>query len=123
MFAGDLLVTGSIQKLQSIIDEEPPLVVSEKFAGISSQLPEQIGFMYYMNLERMIEPLLMKNKSAFSEDDTTHLRTLGAIGGALVFSEEGLKFRSVGVPNRSSLEILGDLVEVFIRIFPIARGY
>jgi len=115
MFAGDLLVFGGVHALERIIDEEPPLVVSEKFAWISSQLPQHPGLMYYLNLSEVGKLLLTASQKSQSEDDAIHLQMLGSIGGILIRDEKGIKARSTGTPSRSWLETIGDLAKLFIR--------
>ncbi|MFC1717565.1 hypothetical protein ACFL6S_28145 [Candidatus Poribacteria bacterium] len=113
-FAGDLLVYGSVQALQSIIDGDMPLVVSEKFADISSQLSKRLGLMYYTDLEQIGGLLMGANPDAQSGDDMMRLQTLGSTGGTLLYDGEGLKAESVGTSAKSWLETTGILAELFV---------
>jgi hypothetical protein len=113
MFADDLLIFGSFQRLsQVLINEEPPLIVSEKFAHISSQLPQQLGLLYYVDLGKAEELLLRASPEIQPEDDIALLQTLGSIGGTLIHDGEGLKARSIGTPGGSWLETIGHLVNL-----------
>lgn len=114
VFAGELLVFGSVQALQSVIDGAAPLVVSEKFARINSQLPQRLGMMYYIDLERIGELLPKMNPDAQPGDDIMRLQTLGSSGGTLVYDGEGLKAKSVGTTAKSWLETIGALAELLV---------
>ncbi len=105
IFADELLIFSGIKTLERIIDEEPPLVVSEKFSQVSSQLPPP-GLMCYIDLEKVGERLLM--------GDMMRLRMLGAIGGTLINDGEGMRIKLVGTPAGSWLKTIGDLVELFV---------
>jgi hypothetical protein len=88
MFAGDMLVFASFQKLEALINEAYPLAASEGFAGIKSQLPQQISLLYYVNMEKMQE-LMLKAMPEIQDDMTSE--TLGSIGGTMNYDGEGLK--------------------------------
>ncbi len=113
-FIGDLLIFGSVQTLQAIINEEMPLVVSEKFAAINSQLPQHLGLMYYIDMQRIGEMLLGAIPGSQSVDDVIRLQTLGSTGGTLIYDGEGLEVRTVGTPARNWLEAIGILAELFV---------
>jgi hypothetical protein len=108
MFAGDMLVFGSFQKLEALINEAYPLAASEGFAGIAPQLPQHRGLLYYVNLEKMQE-LMLKVMPEIQDDMTSE--TLGSIGGTMIYDGEGLKFRSIGTPGKSWLETIGSLMD------------
>jgi hypothetical protein len=125
MFAGDFLIFGNFQKLENLINEEPPLVVSEKFAQINSQFPQQLGLLSYVDLGKVEELLLRTGKMAIlqetnpenpPEDDTPRPQTLGSIGGTLICDGEGLKAKSVGTPEKNWLETVGRLATLLIRV-------
>jgi len=113
-FIGDLLVFGSVQTLESIIDEAAPLVVSEKFARINSQLPQRLGLMYYIDLERLGQLFLGAKADIQPVDDVMSLQTLGSTGGTLVYDGNGLKIKTVGIPSGNWLEAMGILAELFV---------
>lgn len=110
-FAGDMLVFGSFQKLEALINEAYPLAVSEGFAGIAPQLPQQMSLLYYVNLEKMQE-LMLKAMPEIQDDMTSE--TLGSIGGMLNYDGEGLKVRSIGTPGKSWLETIGGLMDFLL---------
>ena len=114
MFASDLLIFGNLQRLGDIIDQEPPLMASDKFAQISSQFPQQLGLLGYVDLGEMEKLLLRANAKNQSEDDIAHLQAPGSIGGTLIHDREGLKARSMGTPGRSWLETIGSMMNLLI---------
>jgi len=109
MFAGDLLIFGNFQKFEALINEEPPLMVSESFAQVVSQLPQQSGLLCYIDLGRIEEILLRINPQTQHEGDMPRMQTLGSIGGTLIYDGEGLEARSIGTPVKSWLETIGNL--------------
>jgi hypothetical protein len=113
-FTDDMLIFARVQSLKHIIDGEPPLAVSEKFAWINSRLAQRPGLMYYMDLEKVGEMLLTASPRAGAGDDVLHLQKLGSTGGILIHDGEGLKINSVGTPGVSWLETIGDLLELFV---------
>ncbi len=110
-FAGDMLVFGSFQKLEALIDEAYPLAASEGFAGIASQLPQQMGLLYCVNMEKMQE-LMLRAMPEIQDDMTSE--TPGSIGGTMNYDGEGLKFRSIGTPGKSWLETIGGLMDFLL---------
>jgi len=108
MFAGDLLIFGNFQKFESIINENPPLVVSDKFAQINSRIPKESGLLCYLDLEKVWGLM------ARSEADMRRLQTLGATGGIMVYDGEGLKAKSVGALGKDWLETIGNLAYLLI---------
>ena len=114
MFAGDLLIFGNLQRLEDVINEEPPLVVSEEFVKIHSRLPQDPVALYYADLEAVAGMLLGRNPEAYSEDDVARLQVLGSIGGTLIHSESGLKAKSTGTPGVGWLETMVDLATLLI---------
>jgi uncharacterized protein DUF3352 len=113
-FIGDLLIFGSVQTLQSIIDEAAPLAVSEEFASINSQLPQRLGLMYYLDLERVGQLFLGAKADTQPVDDVMSLQTLGSTGGTLVYDGNGMKIKTVGVPSGNWLKAVGILAELFV---------
>lgn len=107
MFAGDMLVFGNFQKLETLINEAYPLAASEGFAGIAPQLPQQMDLLYYVNMEKMLEAM------PEIQDDMTS-ETLGSVGGTLDYDGEGLKFRSIGTTGKSWLETIGGLMDFLL---------
>lgn len=112
MFAGDMLILGNFQKLWDLIEEQPPLVVSEKF--ISLQLPQQSGFLYYMDLWRLGELSLRSALTAKSGEDISRSQTAGSIGGTVISGEGGLKIRSASTFETTWIEVIGCLVNLSI---------
>ena len=116
IFADDLLIFSGINTLERIIDGEPPLVVSEKFSQVSSQLPQPPGLTCYIDLERLGERLLMADPNIQQEDDLMRLKMLGAISGTLIHDGEGIRARLTGTPAGSWLKTIGDLAELFVGV-------
>lgn len=114
IFAGDLLIFGDLQRLEHLINEEPPLVVSDEFSQINSHFPEQTGLLCYVDLKKVGELLLMTNPRIQPEDDIARLKMLGSIGGMLTYEGEGLKGRSISTAGKSWLETIGDLAYLLI---------
>jgi len=114
VFAGDMLVFSNFQRLQDLIDEEPPLMVSEEFAKISSQLPQQPGLVFYIDLMRLGKSLLSTNPQAQTEETLTKLQTLGSVGGLMIYDGGGLKLRSIGTSDKSWLETIGVLAGLLL---------
>ena len=114
-FAHDLLIFGDIQTLESIVDEEPPLAVSENFAEVSSHIPQRPGLMYYMDLAEIGKRMLTADPNIQPEGDVMRLQTLGSIGGTLTHNGEGLKARLVGASGENWLETIGAFVELLVR--------
>jgi hypothetical protein len=115
MFAGDMLIFGGFRKLEDVINQEPPLAVSEEFVQVSSQLPQELGLLCYINLSRMQDLLLMVNPQAQLDVDTnipegTRLNPLGSIGATLTYDGEGLKSESIGTPGKNWLETIGSVL-------------
>ena len=110
-FAGDMLIFGNFQKLEALINEAYPLAASEGFAGIRSQLPQQMSLLYYVNLEKMQE-LMLKAMPEIQDDMTSE--TLGSIGGTMNYDGEGLKFRSIGTQGKNWLETIGGIMDFLL---------
>jgi len=109
IFAGDLLIFGNFKRLEAIINEEPPLVVSEAFASINSRLPWQPGLIWYMDLESSVEMLWQMGLLKQFEEYTERLKTLGSVGGGMMQDGEGLKASWSGTLGASWLETIGEI--------------
>lgn len=109
MVADDLLVFGNFKRLEAIINEEPPLVVSEAFARVNSQLSRQSGLLCYIDLGSSAEMLWEAGLLNLSEEYMMRLRALGSISGEMDNDGEGLRARWVGTPGKSWLETIGEL--------------
>jgi len=109
MFADDLLVFGNFKRLEAIINKEPPLVVSEAFARVNSQLSRQPGLLCYIDLGSSAEMLWETGLLNLSEEYMMRLRALGSISGGMSHDGEGLKAGWVGTPGKSWLETIGEL--------------
>ncbi len=114
MFADDLLIFGDLQRLEHLINEEPPLMVSDEFAQINSQFPEQLGLLFCVDLKKIGELLLMTNPRIQPEDDIVRLQTLGSTGGIVIYEREGLKAKTISTTGKSWLETIGDLAYLLI---------
>ena len=112
MFAEDLLIFADVQTLQRIIDGELPLVVSEGFAAIDSQMSLRPGLMYYVDLAEIWGQMLTVDPNVQPENDVMRLQALGSIGGTLTYDGAGLKATLVGTPGGSWLETIGAFVEL-----------
>lgn len=114
-FIEDMLIFGNIQSLESVIAEEPPVIVSEEFAEIASRLPQRPGLMYYVNMTKIGELLLMANPEIQPDDYMIRLKAMGSTGGTLLYDGEGLKGKSVGTPDQSWFEALDALAQILFR--------
>ena len=116
MLAGDFLVVGTLQRLSDIIDEAPPLVVSEDFAKASSQIDQPSDLLFYLNMGKAGREFLSPGQNAESEEDVKHLMQLGVIAAALVCDSQGVKIDLVGSPEKNWLETTGDLVDLLVQL-------
>jgi len=109
MFAGDLLIFGNFKRLEAIINEEPPLVVSEAFFSINSRLPWQPGLIWYMDLKSAVEMLWQLGLLNQPEEYIERLKALGSVGGGMSQDGEGLRVSWSGTLGTSWLETIGEI--------------
>lgn len=108
-FAGDLLVFGGIKNLMAIIDEEVPLIASERFSAIGSRLPQSYGMLFYMDLAK----LMALRPATFDQGDENWaniMQSLGSMGGCSVYDGQGYGMKVTGSQGKSWLDIIGDIV-------------
>ncbi|MGB9598062.1 MAG: hypothetical protein ACPL7B_17380, partial [Candidatus Poribacteria bacterium] len=108
-FAGDLLVFGGIKNLMAIIDEEVPLVASERFSTIGSRLPQSYGMLFYMDLAK----LMALRPDTFDQGDESWaniMQSLGSIGGCSVYDGQGYGMKVTGNQGKNWLDIIGNII-------------
>jgi len=107
-FIGDLLVFSSVKKITSIIDEEVPLIASERFAQIGSRLPEPYSTLFYFDPSKTLTKLSAPLSQ--NEDTMAEIQTFGSIGGTVTFDGQGYKMKLTGTEGKSWLDTIGDLL-------------
>jgi len=115
-FAGDLLVFSSVKKIMSLIDEDVPLVASERFSQIGSRLTEPYSTLFYFDLSKVMSKVptpLSQNENAMAE-----IQSFGSIGGAVTYDGQGYKMKLTGTQGKSWLEVIGDIVNTMRKSSP-----
>ncbi|MBD3182708.1 DUF3352 domain-containing protein [Candidatus Poribacteria bacterium] len=102
IFAGDLLIFGTLSSFEDIIEEEPPLVVSEDFLKITSKFPDNPNVLLYLNLENT-----GFMKYILSLDQQNINSKSASVGGTLEYMENGFKVNFVGSGERNFVDRLG----------------
>ncbi len=108
-FAGDLLVFSGIKNLMAIIDNETPLIASERFSAIGSKLPQSYGMLFYIDLSK----LMAFRPPRFDQDQESWIdimQSLGSIGGCSVYDGQGYGMKILGDQGKSWLDIIGNMV-------------
>jgi hypothetical protein len=107
-FTGDLLVFSSIKRITSVINEDVPLVTSERFSQIGSRLPQTYSTLFYLDPSKAMTKLSVPLSQ--NEDTMSELQAFGSIGGAVIYDGQGYKMKLTGTQGKSWLEAIGSLV-------------
>lgn len=109
IFAGDLLVFSAIKNLMAIIDEEVPLIASDRFSRIGSRLPEINGMLFYIDLAKLMS-LRPSNFDQYDENWVNIVQSLGAMGGCSIYDGQGYGMKVTGNQGKNWLDIIGDVI-------------
>lgn len=108
-FAGDLLIFGGMKNLMAIIDEDTPLIASERFSQIGSRLPQSYAMLFYIDLAKLLA-LRAAPLAQGGENWANMMQSLGSIGGCSVFDGQGYRMKITANQGKSWLEAIGDII-------------
>ncbi len=104
----NLLIFSSLKRLQNLIDEEFPLIISDDFAQINSSNQDPYSMIFYMDIRKFLlsaKPILMSDDKAL-----TNIQEVGSIGSFIFNDGQGLMVKIYGTQNNSWLEKIGALI-------------
>ncbi len=106
----NMLIFSSLKRLQNLIDEEFPLIVSDDFAQINSSYSDTYGMIFFMDLRKFllsINPHLQASDKALMQ-----IQEIGSIGSFMFYDGQEVIIRIYGTQKKSWLETIGNLMNL-----------